>query len=192
VQNVRTLLVAGAGAVSLAAGLVYAAWGQQPAPTPAPAVAPPASSVPMPYGQGYYGYYTPTDQPGREWSAKEAQFERESLDLARQIARTESRDEKDKLRARLAEVLREQFEAQQKRRQAEIDAIEERLKKLREMMRKRDDAKRDIIQRRQEQLLQEAEGLGWSSPGAPGLTPAGGVVAWPAQGTMPPPTTPRR
>jgi hypothetical protein len=175
VLNVRLSSVAvAAGAVALVAVLAYTAPGQQPAAAPAaqattgyaPANGFPGQTFVQPGGHPASGYYGQTFvQPAGQWSAKEHELEQKSLNLARQISRTESRDEKEKLRSDLADVLQQQFDAQQKRRQAEIDSIEERLKKLRELMRKRDDSKRDIIRRRQEQLLEEAEGLGWSSPG---------------------------
>jgi hypothetical protein len=124
----------------------------------------------------------------RTWGAsgltqKELELERQSHDLARQYGRTESRDEKDKLKDKMAEVLNQQFDAQQQRRKDEIKHIEEQLKKLQELMRKREDAKREIVRRRLEQLLQEAEGLGWTAteqgpvlpPPVGGFPPSGGA-----------------
>jgi hypothetical protein len=72
-----------------------------------------------------------------------------------------------KLKEKLASALAKQFDAQQKRRDLELARVEARLKKLREVMRKRGEERKTIIDKRLDQLVREAEGLGWSPP--PGL-----------------------
>ncbi|HEV3024616.1 MAG TPA: hypothetical protein VGX76_19205, partial [Pirellulales bacterium] len=44
--------------------------------------------------------------------------------------------------------------------------IEARVKKLREVINKRNEAKRSIIDKRLDQLIREADGLGWNAPAA--------------------------
>jgi mevalonate kinase len=100
---------------------------------------------------------------GDAHSTKERELDRQSHDLARQFAKTENRDEREKLRDKLNDTLKQQFDAQQQRRKDEIKQIEDQLKKLRDLMQKREDSKSSIVQRRLEQLLQEADGLGWTS-----------------------------
>jgi len=147
-----------------------------PAPGQQPVVPAPAGPAP-PLPPGYsadaltatYGpYFRPAsvDHP----SDKEQQLDRQAHDVVRQYGRTENRDEREKLREKLNDVLQQQFDAQQQRRKAEIEKIEAQIKKLREVMQKREDAKREIVRRRLDQLIQEAEGLGWTtSEPAPGL-----------------------
>lgn len=187
------------GLMSLTAVLPFSASGQQPAAAPPVAV---GAGAPLPVPAGGATYYRPTTVYGaysasgqtviNELSSQEQQLDQQSRDLARQISQTENRDEKSKLKEKLADVLRQQFEAQQKRRQVEIQAIEDRLKKLREMMSKRDDKKKEIIDRRLEQLIEEAEGLGWSTfGGQPGWAPANGRPG-PVPVTAPPAMPARR
>ncbi len=116
----------------------------------------------------------PAETPPGQPSARERDLERQALDLKRQYAAAKGADDRDKLRDRLGAVLREQFDAQQKRRKEEVDRVEERLKQLRALLQKREDAKQEIVRRRLEQLLNEADGLGWpgSEPVAP-TAPAG-------------------
>lgn len=83
---------------------------------------------------------------------------------------TESKMRED-LRIELSELLGQQFDARQQRRELEIKQIEERVKKLREALEKRSAAKEKIIERRLNDLLTDAEGLGWgdAAPGAVGF-----------------------
>lgn len=78
-------------------------------------------------------------------------------------------------RNKLATALEMQFAARQQRREMEIQQIEERVKKLRDALDKRAAAKDKIIERRINDLLTEAEGLGWgdAGPGA-GMPPGSG------------------
>jgi hypothetical protein len=154
--------------------------------TPAPQAAPPVSALPS-YGPmtafpGVNEYQPAPANPfftnlvADSHSSKERELDRQSHDLARQYARTENRDEREKLRDKLNDTLKQQFDAQQQRRKDEIKQIEDQLKKLRELMQKREDSKSSIVQRRLEQLLQEADGLGWTSseplfPRAPQAVP---------------------
>jgi len=80
---------------------------------------------------------------------------------------SEAKDEVDrvKLKAQLAQTLERQFDSQQQLRELEVSRIEGRLKTLRELIAKRNDSKRSIIDKRLDQLIGDAEGLGWSSPG---------------------------
>ena len=147
-----------------------AAPGQTPAPQPPATTTAPAPSAWTP-AQGTYTTYPMLGDYGAQThlyrtasaSPKEAELERQSRDLARQYGKTENRDERDKIREKLNDALRQQFDAQQQRRKDEIKQIEEQLKKLQDLMRKREDSKSTIVQRRLEQLLQEADGLGWTS-----------------------------
>ncbi len=100
------------------------------------------------------------------WNARigmnqeEMRLEHESQDLAKQLGKAEG-DNREKIRTKLTETLGKQFDARQKRHEAEIAALEAKIKKLKEMVQKRQDNRREIISRRMEQLVRDAEGLGW-------------------------------
>jgi hypothetical protein len=80
--------------------------------------------------------------------------QKEWLDAKDESARAAARD-------KLAKVLSQQFDQRQKRREEEIAQIEARVQKLRETLRKRAEAKERIVSSRLDQLLRDAEGLGW-------------------------------
>lgn len=75
---------------------------------------------------------------------------------------------RDAARSELQDRLHRQFKAQQERRNLEVSRIEARLRKLREMIDKRNQNEDAIVRRRLDQLLQEADGLGWNAPGSVG------------------------
>ncbi|MGQ0634433.1 MAG: hypothetical protein ACT4QC_07480 [Planctomycetaceae bacterium] len=79
----------------------------------------------------------------------------------------DSDDSRAAARAALTGMLKEQFVIRQQRREKEIAEIEERVKRLREALDKRAEAKEKIIERRLTQLLSDAEGLGWGEAGGP-------------------------
>jgi flagellar hook-basal body complex protein FliE len=132
-----------------------------PAPGQAPSAWTPAMSGLAGYPAAEYGALTQVYRTGPA-SHKEAELEKQSRALAQKYGKTENRDERDKIREQLNDALRQLFDAQQQRRKDEIKQIEEQLKKLQDLMRKREDSKSTIVQRRLEQLLQEADGLGWT------------------------------
>jgi hypothetical protein len=98
----------------------------------------------------------------------EASSEREVRRLVDEYARTDNEGQRSKIKSKLSEVLDKQFDLQQKRREMEVAQIEAQLKKLRELMRKRSEARQTIVDRRLDQLVRDAEGLGWSSPAGGG------------------------
>jgi len=108
-------------------------------------------------------------------SAKLAQAELEVAQEADQLsAKYEAADkpeEQKRVKAELREVLTKQFNLQHQRRELELARIEERVQKLRDQIKKRNEARDSIIDRRLEQLINDAEGLGWS----PGSAGTGGI-----------------
>lgn len=84
--------------------------------------------------------------------------------LVRDYAKTQDETKRAKIKADLSAALDKQFENQQKQRDAEVKSIENQLKKLRAVMEKRNEARQSIVQHRLDQLLREAEGLGWAPP----------------------------
>ena len=73
--------------------------------------------------------------------------------------------ERQKAKTELAELLGKQFEVQQQIREEEVGQLEARVKKLRALIDKRKEARLSIIEKRLDQLLREAEGLGWNVGG---------------------------
>jgi hypothetical protein len=134
----------------------------QPSYTPAPVYYPTyAYQGPVP---------VPPDPELGKLLAEEGRIEREAAGLVEEYSRTEDESQRSKTKAKLAATLEKQFDLQQKRRDMEVARIETQLKKLRETMRKRNDMRQSIIDKRLDQLLREADGLGWTAPppGAPG------------------------
>jgi hypothetical protein len=80
---------------------------------------------------------------------------------------TEKEEERTKIKTKLATALSKQFDMQQKRRELELSRLEAKLKKVRELMKKRDEERKLIIDRRLDQLVREADGLGWAPPPGP-------------------------
>lgn len=114
-----------------------------------------------PYGQR-------VDGEAHKLMESEANSEREARRLVEEYAHTDNETQRAKIKSKLSEVLDKQFDLQQKRREMEVAQIEAQLKKLRELMRKRSEARQTIVEKRLDQLLREAEGLGWTSPSGGG------------------------
>jgi hypothetical protein len=91
----------------------------------------------------------------------------ESHQLAKQYAKSEKEDEKKEIRKKLTEFLAKQFDAQAKQQEKQLADLEKQIASLKATLKKRQDNKTTIIDRRIEQLIQEAEGLGWTAPSAP-------------------------
>jgi hypothetical protein len=155
--------------VSSLMGFVF--MGPQPAASQAPApraesLAAPATSpqdplvqvTPNPYGGANYG-----DPELNKLHGEEAQIEGKVHELLTQYGRTEKEGDKAAIKKNLTAQLEKQFDLQQKRRDLEVTRVEAQLKELRKIIKKRSDGKEKIIDRRLDQLLQDAEGLGWSS-----------------------------
>jgi hypothetical protein len=95
----------------------------------------------------------------------EGELARSSEDLLGQYAATDNADEQKRIRAELRDALAKQFDVQRQRRELELARVEERIKKVREQLKKRNDARDTIVDRRLDQLINDAEGLGWTGPG---------------------------
>jgi hypothetical protein len=110
----------------------------------------------------------PSDKGAGKLVQADYELSRKSEQLAAQYGAAKEDDKKSQLRTQLREALEKQFELQEQRRQEELAQIEARLKSLRELMQKRKDARQTIIDRRLDQLLRDAEGLGWNAPSSGG------------------------
>ncbi len=90
-----------------------------------------------------------------------------STDLARQYVAAEKQEDKRDIRKKLSDALSQQFDAHIKQQQKELEDLEKQIANLRSVLQKRIGAKSTIVERRVEQLIQDAEGLGWNAPGGP-------------------------
>ncbi len=89
------------------------------------------------------------------------QADTQVVQLAKQIVEAKTDTEKDKLKDKLKDTLNKQFDDRQKRHEKELEALEAQVKKLKEMVSKRQENKKEIIEERTKQLEREAKGLGW-------------------------------
>jgi uncharacterized protein YlxW (UPF0749 family) len=87
--------------------------------------------------------------------------------LAHQYVEAKKEDEKREIRKNLLEVLNKQFDQHIQQQQHELEDLEKQIAKLKEVLKKRLDAKSTIVERRLDQLIQDAEGLGWNAPSGP-------------------------
>jgi hypothetical protein len=118
---------------------------------------------PAQHTQNPFGYAA-----GGRWTAGHSQ----SHQLAQQYAKAEKEADKSDIRKKLNEALNEEFDQHIKQQQKALEALEKQVANLKAVLRKRMDNKATIVERRLEQLVQEAEGMGWSGPGTP--QPLGG------------------
>lgn len=157
---VKSALFSALGVGCLAIG----SGAQTPAPQP-PAL--PAQPAPAIFGQGttafapgaYTGRFTTTENGTTVWYA--GSHDHETMALAKQLAGAKTDSEKEKLHDKLIEALNKAFDERQDRQEKEIKALEAQVKKLKEMVSKRQEAKKEIIADRVKQLEREAKGLGW-------------------------------
>lgn len=177
----RRIFVAVALVAIISAATVVVKLGEASAQPPAievaspPAtyqVAAPPAAVGPPGGAGHtaYVFRQPVesgDDESKEMASlqgEEARSAQEAESLSRQLSAVADEKQRTDIKSKLQETLGKQFDAQQKMRYLEVTKIEAKLKKLRELITKRNDARKTIIDKRFEQLLRESEGLGWNSP----------------------------
>jgi hypothetical protein len=91
---------------------------------------------------------------------EEYELSHKSEKLAKELA-TAKGEEREKIRDKLTDTLGKQFDVRQKRHEAEIAALEAQLKKLKDIVQKRQENRKEIISKRMEHLVRNAEGLGW-------------------------------
>jgi hypothetical protein len=151
----RTALLLAVGLGACALFSVSPATGQQG----------PATETPTPLaGNFYQGMPGPKDPELDKLHAAEAAAAREVVKLLGEYKKTEEDAERTKIKAKLSEALNKQFEQQQKRRELELARAEAQLKKVRELMKKRGEERKTIVEKHLDQLVREADGLGWTPP----------------------------
>jgi hypothetical protein len=103
----------------------------------------------------------------------EGELAHSSEELLGQYANAEKPDDQKRLKADLREALAKQFDVQRQRRELELARVEDRIKKVREQLKKRNEARETIVDRRLDQLINDAEGLGWAAPAGASARSAG-------------------
>jgi len=106
---------------------------------------------------------SPVSAPYANWAPLHNQSNAEDVSqLARKYGKAEGDDEKKDIRKKLTETVGQQFDEHMKAQEKQLVALEKQVAGVKATMRKRSDAKSAIVERRIEQLLYEADGLGWA------------------------------
>ena len=109
-------------------------------------------------------FATRSTAPGRNVFAsrvEENSLSHQAEQLAQQLAAAKSDSDREKIKAQLAEILEKQFDQRQKRHEEEIKQLEAQIKKLKDLVDKRQENRREIIGARLNQIVKESQGLGW-------------------------------
>ena len=117
------------------------------------------------HSQPNYQSFTPVSVDRRDIEAQQ-----QVQSLLKKLSEAKEEATKTDLQKKLTEALGKQFDIRQEAREKELKELEERVKRLRETLEKREKAKESIVKNRLEQLLREADGLGW------GDAPHGGAT----------------
>jgi hypothetical protein len=96
----------------------------------------------------------------------------EASQLLRSYSQAKDEKQRDKLKAQLSKALEKEFDLKQKYRRLELDWADSAVKKAREVLGKRAEQRQTIIEKRLDDLLKEADGLGWTEPSGVGRTQA--------------------
>jgi hypothetical protein len=96
-----------------------------------------------------------------ELSVAESALARKADGFKRMLEQAKGDTQRNEVRAKLSENLGKQFDFRQKRHRLEIEALERQVAKLKELVRKRQDSREEIISRRVEEIQREVDGLGW-------------------------------
>jgi uncharacterized membrane protein len=128
---------------------------QEPAASPNPD---PRFSV---FGQGGGSFGTTYTLSSASTRNAESQLVHRVEELTKKLGEAKSESERSEIKTELSQNLDKQFGLRQKRHQEEIAALEAKVKKLKELVEKRQENRREIIAKRLDQILSNAEGLGW-------------------------------
>jgi hypothetical protein len=162
------------------AALVATAVAQVPVP---PAGKESSDTVPQPSGgtlvpfARYPGVHEPQQAPGPyvlppvEWGrfnsgwrqpgSEEIGLAKQADELIHQLEAASTDLKRSEIRAKLSEILTKQFDARQTRHRKEIEALEAKVAKLKDLVNKRQVSREEIVTRRLEQVVRDTQGLGW-------------------------------
>jgi hypothetical protein len=94
-------------------------------------------------------------------SAEEMELANQVDALVAKLDEAKSDTDKDTIKRELSEALAKQFDQRQKRHEVEIAELEAKVKKLKDLVARRQENRRDIIAKRLDQIQRDSEGLGW-------------------------------
>ncbi len=106
------------------------------------------------------GEFFPEDPEMAALNRSDFELDQQTRELADAL-RGAKKDDREKIRAELTEVVNKHFDIRQKRRELQIKRMEDELKKLHEAMTKRNEAKEQIIKRRLAELVGNEDDLGF-------------------------------
>lgn len=114
------------------------------------------------YGNNIPRFFEQSANPAlQKLGAEEAQLANDADGLIRELANSSSEGRINEIKKRLDDILAKQFDARQKRHELEIEALEAKVKKLKDLVNKRQESRDEIITRRLEQIVRDSQGLGW-------------------------------
>jgi hypothetical protein len=85
----------------------------------------------------------------------------EIREAAAAVSQAEDEESKGEAQERLEQLLDDYFDEDMKRREDELDQVEQRVKKLRDLLQRRREKRREIVDLQVQVLLNEADGLGF-------------------------------
>lgn len=130
----------------------------------------------LPFGAPMTGFAPTKPDPAlRELNAKYSELDAKVIALAKQHRAAKDDSERDRLRNELRKLTQEQFDARQKAREVELERLRKRLAEVEDSVRKREDLKEKIVDKRVADVLNEPDELQWETPpvapGTPGFVP---------------------
>jgi hypothetical protein len=172
----KSKLLLGLTAALGSAALVVSALAQQQSDLPAHA---PSADVQLPSlndilqtppranglfstNPGGAGFLAGQPAHGAQWAQSEAGYLGQTISkLAHALVEAKSDSERDKLKNQLTETLEKVFDLRQKRHAKEIADLEAQVKKLKDLVQRRQENRRDIVAKRLDQIVSDSQGLGW-------------------------------
>jgi hypothetical protein len=99
--------------------------------------------------------------PGHPGPITSDRLSTETDQLARQLGEAKTDADREAIKGKMVQVLEKQFDQRRRRHEAEIEALEAQVRKLKDLVRVRNENRSEIVSRRLEQILSDAQGLGW-------------------------------
>jgi len=121
----------------------------------------------------FSGFFT----PGYPFSVPATEADRRAAELAARLRQSGDESQKETLHKELTDVLGQAFEQRRQQQQSEIQRLERQLESIRQLDKKRQERKSEIVQKRLAELIGEPDTLAWDvttpsptngQPSAPG------------------------
>ena len=112
---------------------------------------------------------TPTAPEAPQWDGnyffKWQQAQSQTGKLTQQYLKAQKAEEKQEIRTKLKDVVNRLFDVRMEQQKKELESLEKELADLRALLKKRQDARAAIVDRRIDQLIEDAQGMGWNASG---------------------------